>query len=116
VLCDDGSSICHVDSKRWTLLKCVAGAHGYRRFGGIGVPIPQGKSVAGPFLGLSAMGSRIDGVGFTIDLQCDHARPPHSSREMVDIDPSDVGQSLLKGGVVRHSKVRVSMTAMGHGR
>jgi hypothetical protein len=30
---------------------------------------------------------------------------------MVDIDPSDVGQSLPKGSVVRHSKTRVSMTA-----
>src|SRR6516164_359105 len=38
---------------------------------------------------------------------------PHSSREMVDIDPSDGGPSLPKGSVVRHSKIRVSMTAMG---
>jgi hypothetical protein len=35
---------------------------------------------------------------------------------MVDIDPSDVGQSLPKGSVVRHSKTRVSMTAMGQSR
>lgn len=41
-----------------TLLKRVAGTHGPRHFGGIGVPIPQGKSVAGPFLGLGAIGSR----------------------------------------------------------
>ena len=33
---------------------------------------------------------RIDGVGFAVDIQCDHDRSPHTSREMVDIDPSDV--------------------------
>ena len=55
---------------------------------------------------------RIDGVGFTIDLRCDHDRPPHASPEVADIDPSDVEQNLPNGGVVRHSKVRVSMTAI----
>src|SRR5262249_42041609 len=56
---------------------------------------------------------RIDGVGFAVDVQCDHDRSPHSSREMVDLDPSDIGQSLPKGSVVRNSKIRVSMTAKG---
>jgi hypothetical protein len=31
---------------------------------------------------------------------------------VVDIDPSDVEQNLPNGSVVRHSKVRVSMTAI----
>ena len=33
VFCDNGSSICHVDSKGWALPMCVAGAYSPRRFG-----------------------------------------------------------------------------------
>ena len=131
VFCDDGSSICHVDSKGWARPKCVAGAYGPRRFGidghhagssGDAIKVHRGGAAVefGPVHAEQIaqdpqqwhVRRRVDGVGLTVNFQCDHDRPPHASPEGVDIDPSDVEQNLSNGSVVRHSKVRVSMTAI----
>jgi hypothetical protein len=131
VFCDDGSSICHVDSKGWARPKCVAGAYRPRRFGidghhagssGDAIKVHRRGAAAelGPVHAEQIaqdpqqwhVRRRVDGVGLTVNFQCDHDRPPHASPKVVDIDPSDVEQNLSNGSVVRHSKVRVSMTAI----
>jgi hypothetical protein len=110
VFCDNGSSICHVDSKGLALPKCVAGAYSPRPFGIDGDH--AGSSGDAIQVHRARRRRRIDGVGPTVNFQCDHDRPPHASPKVVDIDPSDVEQNLPNGSVVRHSKVRVSMTAI----
>ena len=73
VFCDDGSSICHVDSKGW--------AGPFRSV----LPAPTALDV-------SASTGITQEFNVTISIS-------HSFREMVDIDPPDVGQSLLKRSI-----------------
>jgi len=135
VFCDNGSSICHVDSKGWALPMCVAGAYSPRRFGidgdhagssGDAIQVRRARGAESapqpnlvPFMpsrsrkthskGMSDGASRVWDSPLIFNVT---DRPPHASPEVVDIDPSDVEQNLPNGSVVRHGKVRVSMTAI----